>query len=133
MHKLYDAIDQSDALILGSPVYMGQMSAQAKMFNDRLFGRYRPRFHPQFKEEEDSANKKLILLFTQGNPDSSRFQVYFDYTKNMFQWLGFDVRVHVVSGMRKGPAHERQELHSVMKDIGSSLALERSLELNKGL
>jgi multimeric flavodoxin WrbA len=37
MQKLYDAIERADALILGSPVYMGQMSAQAKIFVDRLF------------------------------------------------------------------------------------------------
>jgi multimeric flavodoxin WrbA len=29
MQKLYDALEHADALVLGSPVYMGQMSAQA--------------------------------------------------------------------------------------------------------
>jgi multimeric flavodoxin WrbA len=37
MQKLYDALEQADALVLGSPVYMGQMSAQAKIVTDRLF------------------------------------------------------------------------------------------------
>lgn len=125
MQKLYGAIEHADALVLGSPVYMGQMSAQAKIFTDRLFARFHPRFSPQFKEEH-AANKKLILVFTQGNPDSGMFQLYFDYTKNIFQLLGFDVQgVHVVAGMRNEPAHERKDLHNVMKDIGSSLVSER--------
>ena len=120
MQKLYNAIEQADALVLGSPVYMGQMSGQAKIFTDRLFAQITPRFSPHFKEE--NAGKKLILVFTQGNPDPGMFQVYFDYTKRMFQLLEFDVKgVYVVAGMRNKPAHERKDLHTVMKDIGSSL------------
>jgi multimeric flavodoxin WrbA len=126
MQKLYDAITQADALVLGSPVYMGQMSAQAKIFTDRLYALFSPRFSPYFKEGQ--AKKSLTLVFTQGNPDSSKFQVYFDYTKSMFQMLEFDVQgVQVIAGMRNEPAHERKELHAAMKDIGSLLVSERSL------
>ena len=123
MQKLYTALKQADALVLGSPVYMGQMSAQAKIFTDRLFAQITPRFSPQFKEE--NAGKKLVLVFTQGNPDPNMFQIYFNYTKNMFQLLEFDVKgVHIVAGMRKESAHERKDLHTAMKDIGSSLVVE---------
>ena len=120
MQKIYDALKQADVLVLGSPVYMGQMTAQAKIFTDRLFAQISPRFSPKFKEE--NAGKKLVLVFTQGNPDPGMFQAYYDYTKNMFQLLEFDVReVQVVAGTRNGPAYETKELHFVMRDIGSSL------------
>jgi multimeric flavodoxin WrbA len=120
MQKLYDALGQADALVLGTPVYMGQMSAQAKIFTDRLFAQITPRFSPHFKEK--NAGKKLILVFTQGNPDSGKFQVYYNYTKEMFQMLEFDVKgLHIVAGMRGEPAHERKELHATMKAIGSEL------------
>jgi multimeric flavodoxin WrbA len=123
MQKLYDALEQADVLVLGSPGYMGQMSAQTKTFTDRLFAQITPRFSPRFKEK--NAGKKLLLVFTQGNPDAGMFQVYFDYTKHMFQLLEFDVKgLHVVAGMRTESAHERKELHDVMKEIGSSLVLE---------
>jgi len=121
MQKLYNAIEQADALILGTPIYMGQMSAQAKIFTDRLFAQITPRFSPRFKEA--NAGKKLVLVFTQGNPDPSMFKEYFDYTKKMFQLLEFDVKaMPIIAGTRNGPAHERKELCSIMKDIGSSLA-----------
>jgi multimeric flavodoxin WrbA len=124
MQKLYGAIEHADALVLGSPVYMGQMSAQAKIFTDRLYALFSPRFSPYFKEGH--AKKKLILVFTQGNPDSGLFRVYFDYTKKMFHLLEFDVKeVLVVAGMRNGPAHEREDLPTVLKNIGSSLVSER--------
>jgi Multimeric flavodoxin WrbA len=126
IQKLYDELERADALILGSPIYMGQMSAQAKIFNDRLFGSqlYQPRFHPHFKEE-NLAKKKLILVFTQGNPNAEMFRGYFDYTKQMFQLLGFEVKeVVVVAGMRNELAHERKELHSLTEKIGLSLVSE---------
>lgn len=120
MQKLYDALAQADALVLGSPIYMGQMSAQAKIFTDRLFAQITPRFSPRFKEE--NAGKRLVLAFTQGNPDSGMFKTYYDYTKHMFQLLEFDVKdLVVVTGMRSEPAHERKDLRTIMKDIGSSL------------
>jgi len=119
MQKLYDALEHADALVLGSPTYMGQMSAQAKIFIDRLFAEYHPRFSPQFKER---AAKKLVLVFTQGNPDPGLFQPYYDYTKNMFQLLGFDVKgVQVVAGTRSEPAQGRGDLHRAMQDLASSL------------
>jgi len=120
MPKIYDALEQADALVLGSPVYMGQMSAQAKIFTDRLFAWITPRFSPHFKEK--NAGKKLVLVFTQGNPDSGMFRLYFDYTKRMFQLLEFDVKgVHVAADMRNEPARERRDLPAIMRNVGSSL------------
>ena len=120
MQRLYEALRQADALVLGSPVYMGQMSAQAKCFTDRLFAQITPRFSPRFKEE--NAGKKLILAFTQGNPDPGKFQVYYDYTKNIFQLLEFDVKdLIVVPGTRSEQASEKKELQTAMKNIGSAL------------
>ena len=122
MRQLYAALERADALVLGAPVYMGQMSAQAKIFTDRLFARIHPRFSPQYKEQ--AFAKKLLLAFTQGNPDTGMFQTYFDYTKRMFNLLEFEVKdVIVVAGMRAEPACERAGLETAMKAAGSSLFL----------
>ena len=123
MQKIYDAFEHSGAIVFGSPIYMGQMSAQAKILTDRLFAQISPRFSPHYKERE--VKKKLILTFNQGNPDAAMFQQYFDYTKHMFEMLEFDViMVPVVTGMRNGPARERKDLVAVLKNIGSSLVSE---------
>ena len=120
MQKIYKALKETDVLVLGAPIYMGQMSAQAKVFMDRLFSQITPRFSPHFKEE--NAGKKLFLVFTQGNPDPGRFKVYIDYTHKMFQMLEFDVKgVEIVTGTRSEPASERQDLHTAMRAIGLSL------------
>jgi multimeric flavodoxin WrbA len=123
MQKLYVAFEPADALVFGSPIYMGQMSAQAKIFTDRLFAQISPRFSPHYKEKD--AKKKLILTFNQGNPDTSLFQQYIDYTKHIFEMLEFDVKVvPVVAGTRNGPAHERKDLDTALKAVGSSLVSE---------
>jgi len=122
MQNIYAAFADADAVVLGSPVYMGQMSAQAKIFTDRLYACTSPRFSPYFKES--AVKKKMVLVFTQGNPDPNLFQPYFDYTKNMFQLLEFDVNsVQVIAGMRSKSAHEIDDLQTSMNDIGSSLVL----------
>jgi multimeric flavodoxin WrbA len=123
MQKLYAAIEDADAIVFGSPIYMGQMSGQAKIFTYRLFAAISPRFSPHYKEK--AVKKKLALTFNQGNPDASLFQTYIDYTKHMFEMLEFDViLVPVVTGMRNGSAHEVKGLGSVLKGVGSSLVLE---------
>jgi multimeric flavodoxin WrbA len=122
MQEIYAELKQSDALVLGSPIYRGQMSGQAKVFTDRLFAQITPRFSPRFKEE--NAGKKLILAFTQGNPDSAKFQTYYDYTKSMFQMLEFDVKdVVVVTGTRGEQANEREDLRDALRSIGEKLVL----------
>ena len=122
MQRIYAALEQADALVLASPVYMGQMTAQAKAFTDRLFAQINPRFSPNFKER--NAGKKLLLLFTQGNPNPAMFKDYFDYSKRMFGLLEFEVReVQVVAGTRSVPAREQKDLPDILKDIGAALAL----------
>jgi multimeric flavodoxin WrbA len=120
MQEIYDALKTADALVLGSPVYMGQMSAQAKAFTDRLFAFITPRFSPRFNEEH--AGKKLVLAWTQGNPDSDKFRTYYDYTKYMFNLLEFDVQEVVVSGTRTSPASEQEGLDEKLKVVGALLS-----------
>lgn len=124
MQKIYDALEHADAIVLGLPIYMGQMSAQGKIFTDRLFARFSPRFSPFFKE--NAVKQKLILSFNQGNPDAGLFKTYIDYTRHMFEVLEFDVKeVPVITGLRNGPACEREDLRTGLKDFGSSLVPER--------
>lgn len=121
MQKLNDAIDRANVIVFGSPIYMMQMSAQGKIIIDRMFARFSPRYSPYFKEE-NAAEKRLILTFNQGNPDPELFKSYIDYTKHMFELLEFDVtEVPVVTGLRNGPANEREDLNIMLKDIGSTI------------
>ncbi|MDR0569859.1 MAG: flavodoxin family protein [Clostridiales Family XIII bacterium] len=121
MQEIYSALKTADALILGAPIYMGQMCGQAKVFTDRLFAQIKPRFSPTFKEE--NAGKSLILVWTQGNPDSEKFKAYLDYTKMMFEMLEFKVReAVVVAGTRTAQASEQDGLEKKLMEVGTGLA-----------
>jgi len=121
MPPVHASILEARALVLGAPIFMGEMSAQAKIFIDRLHPFFAPRFSPTFQEK--NAGKALVLAFVQGNPDPEMFRVYVDYTRHMFQTLEFDVQeTVVVAGTRSVVAQEQGGLHERLKAIGASLA-----------
>lgn len=96
MQILYNEIQNADALVLGSPVYMWQLNAQAKTFLDRLVVFVKPDFSTRLK-----GKKRIALAFTQGNTDPQAFQVYFDYIEKLLCFLHYDVKGTIVaSGTR---------------------------------
>ena len=120
MQKVYAELQDADAIVFASPVYMGQMSGQAKVFMDRLFPTNSPRFSPHYKEH--GKRKKLLLLFTQGNPDKTKFQTYLDYTKNLFEILDYDVKeVVIVAGTRSAEAKDMDGLGESLTRAGAEL------------
>ncbi|NLG85484.1 MAG: flavodoxin family protein [Firmicutes bacterium] len=42
MALLYEALLRSDGIVIGSPIYMGYLTAQTKLFLDRLFAFFKP-------------------------------------------------------------------------------------------
>lgn len=91
MQELYHQIEEADTVVLGSPVYMWQMTAQTKLLIDRMTAFLRPNFSSRLD------NKKLILVFTQGLPDMDAFKPYFEYTAGLLYYLGFDVLETIVA------------------------------------
>jgi len=86
---------ESDLLIISAPIYMWQISAQTKLFMERLY----PLFH--FDRPSDLKGKKLILFFTQATPDKKMFQAYYKHVRASMVFLGFDViDMVVMSGVR---------------------------------
>lgn len=121
MPRVHASLLEAQALVLGVPIFMGQMSAQAKIFVDRLHPLFAPRFSPTFQER--NAGKALVLAFVQGNPDPELFRIYVDYTCQMFRTLEFDVRENVVvAGTRSAMAQKQDGLHARLKAIGATLA-----------
>jgi multimeric flavodoxin WrbA len=120
MAGVHASLLEAQALVLGMPIFMGQMSAQAKIFVDRLHALFAPRFSPTFQEQ--NAGKALVLTFVQGNPDPKLFRTYIDYTAQLFRTLEFDVRDPiVVTGTRNGKAREQEGLEERLGAIGADL------------
>jgi multimeric flavodoxin WrbA len=104
MTPIYDEIQSSHAIVIGSPVYMWQVNAQTKTFLDRLVLFIKPDFSSRL-----DGPKGLVLAFTQGNPDANAFKTYFDYLERLFSFLHYDVRETIVAAGTRQENDIRQQ------------------------
>ncbi len=119
---LWPEFYEADAFVIGSPVYMWQMTAQAKTLIDRLY----PVMNSDFSTRL-AKKPKLALCFTQGHPDGGFFRPYFEHTAQMLRFLGFDVLPPLsATGTRAPDAIEAQtDLLDQARALGRSLVAAR--------
>ena len=121
MSKLYDEVQNADAVVLGSPVYMFQVTGQTKCFMDRLLALINPDFSSRLK-----GPKKLLMAYTQGHADRAAFQKYFDLVEQLFDFMGFTVQPSLVATgtHEKGAINHQVELMAGAMDMGRKLVAE---------
>ena len=117
MPQLFEEIIQSDAVIVGSPIYFGQMSAQLKIFVDRHFSQIGAGFKSKI------GKKDTVLVFTHGNPNIDLFKKYIDNTSRLFSLLGYNVKdLMIAPGLRRiGAINNEKALIQKAKEIGEQL------------
>jgi putative NADPH-quinone reductase len=78
-----------DAIVLGSPVYWYHVSAQFKIWVDRLYSFFELGVNPQTGEPTIKsafpAGKNLLLLISRGDPDPA--PMYGQFYKHLDEWL----------------------------------------------
>lgn len=84
MDRVLDSIQQSDVIVLGSPIYAWQVSGTTKVFMDRLCRVLTPEYKSRL-----NGPKRIAFAYTQGNPDGDMFKPYFDYQEKVYSLLGF--------------------------------------------
>ena len=103
----YAKIEDADLLIFSSPIYFGQVSAQAKTVIDRF---YMISQNP----ERTLEGTKVIQVFTQANP-SDAFDQYIKSMETMpFGFLGMEV-IETISA--KGAAGKGEGIEDALKKI----------------
>jgi multimeric flavodoxin WrbA len=110
MREVHRALYDADAIILGSPVYMFQMTGQLKTVIDR--------FMPMLKSDYTNrlGGKPTLTVFTQGQPDPMTFDAYFSGTERMLGFLGFAVKARVTgTGLGKGVVPDAGLLEAAFK------------------
>ena len=128
MQELYREIQTADVIVLGSPVYMWQVTAQTKLLLDRMTAFLRPNFSSRLE------HKKLILVFSQGIQDRDAFKPYFEYTAGLLYYLGFDVLdTLIAAGTDKLEVAFRPRLLENAKDLGRLISVSNlpGLEYNR--
>ena len=86
LQPMYKEIDEADAIVFGTPIYCGQISGQSKNWLDRTFPmvggvNFEPR-HP---------GKKLVTVFTHGNPNRDLFKTSIENMNNILQSYGWEL------------------------------------------
>lgn len=88
MQSVYKDIQEADGIIIGSPVYMCQVTAQTKLLLDRLFatiGRNGNEYKPRF------GVKNAVVVYSYGAADSGNFIQSFKVNANLFKILGLNI------------------------------------------
>ncbi|MEN6486143.1 MAG: flavodoxin family protein [Syntrophobacteraceae bacterium] len=87
--EVLEAVRETDVLVLASPVYYWDVSAQVKAFLDRTFSYLVPDFITSPRKSRLAPGKKLVLILAQNNPDRSSFTHIFEKFDYFFRAYGF--------------------------------------------
>lgn len=118
LHDLLQRIKAAHGVVIGSPIYMMQVTGPVKNMYDRFFPLTDTEYKPRF------GIKKMLAIYSQGFGDPQMFESYFEYTAAIFPALGFDLIETIVSTNGNDP--ESAERDSALKirayDAGKELA-----------
>lgn len=88
-----DEIAEADGIVLGTPVYMWQMTGQLKLMLDRFLAFLNPDFTSRLK-----PGKKAVLAVTQGAPDEKQFMPYFESVSAVLKFGGLSACEILIAG-----------------------------------
>jgi len=115
-NSIIKSLLDADVLVFSSPIYYGQISAQAKAFIDRFYQISR-------NPSKSLEGKKVVTIFTQAQPEDV-FADYIGSFKMMpFGFMGMEVVANVTAkGTTKaGDKDELEGFIDEVKSIASSL------------
>lgn len=96
------AVADADVVVLASPVYYGDVTAQLKGFVDRTYSFLKPDYLSN-PVPSRLTPKKLLFVMTQGHPDEALFADIFPRYDGFLKWLGFS-ETHLIRVCGVGPS-----------------------------
>lgn len=89
LREVLAAVMVADALVLASPVYFGDVTAQLKGFIDRTFSYLVPDYYANSQPSRLPPGKKLVMVLTQGMADEQIFADVYPRYEGFLKWEGF--------------------------------------------
>lgn len=102
MAPLYDEIFSADAVVIGTPVFMLQITGQTKTFIDRLFALLYLKDGQPGAFRNKIRGKKAVTVYSQGQPETGLFASSFDLHEGVLAFLGFKVEGRIAAGGMTG-------------------------------
>lgn len=114
MQEVYKDFKEADAIVIGSPIYSYQVSAQTKTLLDRFYALFDADFNPRF------GSKKTVIVYSQGFADQNAFQSYFDLNTRLFTNFGYNIiDTLVFAGYEES---KKEELMTRASELGTQLS-----------
>jgi len=126
MQNLYDEIYSADAVVIGTPVYMMQVTGQTKLFVDRFFAFLYPADGTPGNYKNKLGGKKSVTVYTQGQPDTSLFGSYLNQMDATLSFIGFKVQDRITVGGNRNPDDAKKNTAAMEKayTVGATLVKE---------
>jgi len=90
--KIHQLIQESDGLIVATPIYFAGVTAQTKAWLDRLFPYIGMNLSPKLQE-----SKKVSFIFTQNQLDARLFEIPIATFMQMVGLTGLSVKDHLLA------------------------------------
>jgi len=106
-------VSQADLIILATPVYWGEVTAQMKGFIDRTYSYLTPDYMTSEVKHKLPPGKKLIFIQTQGAVEDQMFRDIFPRYNVFWEQLGLFAESYFIQGCglnENSDINERQDL-----------------------
>lgn len=92
-----EAVKEAEVIIMATPVYWGDVSAQLKTFIDRTYSYLTPNFMTEEIKHRLPKGKKLVFIQSQGAPQEMYNDVFERYN-SFFKTLNYFDETHMLRG-----------------------------------
>jgi len=114
LKPMYADLAEASGIVVGTPIYMGTVTAQTWILIDRLYPGMGPDFAPRF------PGKKFATITTQGNPDPGMSKPALDAVQGFLSRLGWELTDSLTWAGAGGEPSD--ELKEQAFNIGQQLA-----------
>lgn len=115
---MYEDIREADLIVAGSPIYMYKVTAQMQTWINRLYPFMDASLKPLL------AGKKIVTVYSQGNPDGNAFKDAMEDVKRFVNFIGWEEveRILSIGVMPSIPSPEvSKEILDKAYNIGKSI------------
>jgi multimeric flavodoxin WrbA len=119
-----EATFNADMVVMASPVYYGDVSAQLKTFIDRTYSYLLPGYIAKAHPNRLQERKKLVFILTQGHRDPDWFSGILPRYQDLFHWTGFAIThpLRVIDVYSEGDVDRRQDVREKAEALALKLA-----------
>ncbi len=124
--EVLEAVRHCDGLIMATPVYFGEVTAQLKGFIDRSFCYLKPGYPhlPRGERSRLGTGRDLAFVIAQGHPKVDLFTDIYPRYEYFYRWLGFTQSrlLRACAVYHLGDAEARAEVLEQAGALGRELA-----------